>query len=391
MKNHILFIAAALLTHTAMNAQVLGNATTTYSNISGDATLMNCSAANILTTSSGSAANYTWSGNVAQGGSQNINLQQGANAQYYNPYTGRYENTPTGGNPTGNEKAQAPLPFDNTVIFDADVMINMQATSYTAIFSVTDFGKTVAGADSALNSRIDKFTASMKKDGIKEGEIHIDFISMLPIYEVLAENKVFSNVATEKPAGFKIKKNIHVLFYKHTQLDRIISEAAQSEIYDLVKVDYNLNNIEAAYDTLRKVAASIIAMKRATYALMGMQTKMTTMAEGYDSKYPSERYEAYTAYLQGMSGQNLQQKNPNLEVRAAEKEQTVFYNKVPYKQFDRVLNADLAEPGVQFYYKLRIKCVVMVAPEETKPAPNKPGSTVKVPATTGPQPAIKNY
>jgi hypothetical protein len=299
-----------------------------------------------VTATGGSAYAYQWSANSNLNG---INFA-GQTKQYYNPYTGKYEDTPN----NGGTQAQAALPYDNSVIFDADVMINMQASSYTAIFSVTDFGKTVIQADSAMSSRLNIFMNAMIKDSIIKENIHVDFISMLPMYEVEPQNKVFSNIATEVPAGFKIKKNVHVMFFDHTKLDQIITHAAKASIYDLVKVDYNVNDIQAAYDTLRKIAVEVIDMKRNTYEMMGFETTIMAMAEGYDSKYPEERYESYTAYLQGNS-YNLPQ-NPNQTVHTAEKEQTVFYNKVPYKQFDRVLNADLAEPGVQFYYKLRVKC-----------------------------------
>jgi hypothetical protein len=108
-------------------------------------------------------------------------------------------------------------------------------------------------------------------------------------------------VATEKPVGFKIKKNVHVMFYDHRKLDLIITDAAKAGIYDLVKVDYNVRDIEAAYDTLRKVAAQVIQMKRNTYLDLGFATTILTLAEGYDSKYPEERYETYTAYVQGLT------------------------------------------------------------------------------------------
>jgi len=336
-----------------------------------------CSGGNVtLTGNASNGSNYSWNNN-----SQGVNFAA-QTKQYYNPYTGKYEDAPGGGN--GNPQAQAALPYDNSVIFDADVMINIEASSYTAIFSVTDFGKTVIAADSAMSARLKIFTDALLKDSIAAGDIHIDFISMLPVYEVEPQNKVFSNIATEVPAGFKIKKNVHVLFFDHTKLDQIITHAAKASIYDLVKVDYNVNDIQAAYDTLRKIAVQVIDMKRNTYEMMGFQTTIIAMAEGYDSKYPEERYESYTAYLQGNSYNN-QSQNPNQTVQTVEKEQTVFYNKVPYKQFDRVLNADLAEPGVQFYYKLRVKCK-MEHIDETKDA--KPGVAGAKP--NGAQPAKTN-
>lgn len=315
----------------------------------------------------------------------------GQQREYYNPYTGKYESAPPS---ASGQTASAALPYDNSVVFDADVMINIKASSYTAIFSVTDFGTTVLQADSAMSARLKIFLGRLKSDSIRESDIHVDFITMLPVYEVLPENKVFSNIATEKPAGFKIKKNVHVLFYDHRRLDQIVSDAAHAGIYDLVKVDYNVNQIEAAYDTLRKVASNVIAMKRATYEKMGFSTTILMMAEGYDSKYPEERYASYTAYIQGVSAENIEKQNPNIQVRAAEKEQTIFYNKVPYKQFDKVLNPDMSEPGVQFYYKMRVKCKMEPIKDEsqkqaTASATKAPAGTYRPPSGSGTQPAHK--
>lgn len=387
MKN-ILLLSAACAVSLNLFSQAMGNAASQNNgNANGDVfissvgsmpTLCNGNATTTNLTGNATAnagSNYSWSN------SQNINFAS-QTKQYYNPYTGKYEDAPNNG---GNTQAQAALPYDNSVIFDADVMINMKASSYTAIFSVTDFGKTVIQADSAMSARLKVFTDAMLKDSILAENIHIDFISMLPVYEVEAQNKVFSNIATEVPAGFKIKKNVHVMFFDHTKLDQIITHAAKASIYDLVKVDYNVNDIQAAYDTLRKIAVEVIDMKRNTYAMMGFETTIMAMAEGYDSKYPEERYESYTAYLQGNSYSRPQ--SPNTTVQTAEKEQTVFYNKVPYKQFDRVLNADLAEPGVQFYYKLRVKCK-MEHIEENKKDPK--AATAGASKAPGAQPARTN-
>lgn len=378
-----------LMAQASGNAVSAHNQTPTIAIDQGAMAPVNLCSGNATTfTASGSAASYTWANN-----SQNVNF--GAQTRtYYNPYTGKYEDTPN----QGNDQAQAALPYDNSVVFDADVMINMEASSYTAIFSVTDFGKTVISADSAMSARLKLFTDALKKDSIATSDIHIDFITMLPVYEVEPQNKVFSNLATEVPAGFKIKKNVHVLFYNHTKLDNIITHAAKASIYDLVKVDYNVNDIQAAYDTLRKIAVQVIDMKRNTYAMMGFETTIMTMAEGYDSKYPEERYESFTAYLEGQSFVN-QQQGSNLQVKTAEKEQTVFYNKVPYKTFDRVLNADLAEPGVQFYYKLRVKCKMEHVEEEpvpaagVKPSPKVVGQQPAKPGTGGntPPPPAGTY
>lgn len=287
-------------------------------------------------------------------------------SSYYNPYTKSYESF------TPKQLAvnvDAPLPTDNSLLLEAIVLINMKATSYTAIFSVTQDGKSVSAADSLMNLRLEQFIAGMKKLGIETKDVHVDYINMLPLYEVQQGEKSTGDklvgrepAAGEFTAGFKLKKNVHIMFRDHRLLDEIVTLASKSDIYDLVKVDYNVNNIEAAYDSLRNAAVSVIAKKRDVYGRMGMETQIIAMGEGYDCRYPAERYETYTAYLEGLSRQQLQQEKPAVKIKDAEKEETVFYNKIPYKQFDRVINADIAEPAVQFYYKLRVRCSIVPKP-----------------------------
>jgi hypothetical protein len=72
---------------------------------------------------------------ICTGGTTGVISASGANAyfwspsgqthEYYNPYTGKYESAPS----SGNEQASAALPYDNSVIFDTDVMINVKASA----------------------------------------------------------------------------------------------------------------------------------------------------------------------------------------------------------------------------------------------------------------------
>lgn len=256
-------------------------------------------------------------------------------------------------------------PKQNSIVLEADVMINVQASSYVAIFAVTQDGKDVASTDSAMNSRLDIFNEGLKEVGISMDNVHVDFISLIPKYEVeFVINKKLSNNANEVNSGFRMKKNIHVIFDKHEYLDKIITSAAKAEIYDVVKVDYNVDNIKAAYDTLRVHAKKIIDMKREIYHNMGLETKVLNLSEGYDVSYPIQRYDGYTAYHTGNSYERAAQDNPNVQIREKEKVETIFYNKIPYNQFDMVLNADNVEPMVQFYYKLKVRYEVQPIPEK---------------------------
>jgi uncharacterized protein YggE len=255
-------------------------------------------------------------------------------------------------------------PNNNSVVLEADVLINVKATSYVAIFAVNQEGRNVSATDSGMNARLETFMSGLTKIGIPTENVHVDFICLIPSYGIEVVNKKLSNNAHEVPTGFQMKKNIHVIFENHQDLDDIITSAAGAEIYDVVKVDYNIDNIKAAYDTLRVEATKIIANKRGIYHNMGLDTKVVNMNEGYSVSYPIERYDGYVAYYADNSEEQAVNDNPNLNIRRSNKVETIFYNKIAYNQFDMVLNANSVEPMVQFYYKLKVRYVVSPKPEK---------------------------
>lgn len=268
--------------------------------------------------------------------------------------------------PRASKNIRVSEPNQSGIVLEADVMINIQASSYVVIFSATQNGPTAKEADSLMNHRIQTLMNGISTLEIPSEQIHVDAISMVPVYDVEFVNKTFSNTANEVPTGFQIKKNIHVIFTDHRALDQIITAAARAEIYDIVKVDYNVDNINAAYDTLRKVAISIIEKNRELYTDLGLQTTVVNLADGKSCTYPAERYASYTAYQSGSSMQTAEKKNPNVEIKQVEKIETIYYDKIPYNQFDMVLNADMVEPAIQFFYKLKVR--YLVSPIELTPS-----------------------
>lgn len=271
------------------------------------------------------------------------------------------------------------MELSNSVVLAASVMMNVKATSYLAIFSTIQHGERITQTDSLLNKRIDAFVAKLKTMGISEKDINLDFISLVPTYNVEVGNKIFSTTANEVPTGFEMKKNVHVLFANHSLLDKIITSAAQSEIYDLVKVDYNVNRIGAAYDTLRIAARKVIEQKRKMYLQIGLDASPINLTEGYNSTYPSERYTSYTAYRTGVSKSDAKKiAKAGVAVDEENKNTTVYYDMIPYNQFDMVLNPDNAEPAVQFCYTLKVRYEISPKEMERTSSVIKPILTSKI-------------
>jgi len=242
----------------------------------------------------------------------------------------------------------------NVLVLEVNAMMNMKADSYLAIFNVTQLGQSAEEADSLMNERVARFTGRVKKQGVKESDVFTDMLSFIPVYEIETTRKLFSKTYQEVPAGFEIQKNIHVKFTDARVLDKLVTAAAMEEIYDLVKVDFFVAKQSSCYDTLRMFTTKLLQQKLENFAKLGLKVEEShrTAAEKNGAYFPLDRYTAY----QSRSQSSLNSRRKGQLVNDIRKTNTLFYNKVPYGNFDIVLHADITEPPVQYTYNLTMQC-----------------------------------
>lgn len=245
----------------------------------------------------------------------------------------------------------------------ADVMMNARADSYVAILSITQTGETITETDSLMDLRLNTFFKGLAKVGIPIENTHVDFISLLPSYQFVETEKRYTKTLNEMPSGFEMKKNVHIRFIEHDRINDIISSAAKSEIYDLVKVDYNIADMESIYSEMSKKAEEVIKKKLEVYERLGFHLTAQNFGINRGSVYPMERYAYYSAFKSGTPKPSKTYKpgerDKTVLVNYTEKEKTVYYEKVPYNQFDLVMNAETTEPTIQVYLSMSVNYTVM--------------------------------
>ncbi|HET9136486.1 MAG TPA: SIMPL domain-containing protein [Candidatus Kapabacteria bacterium] len=282
----------------------------------------------------------------AQGGNE---VRDAGNA-YYNGYQNSYQSL--------IPRTVTQFVNDTIMLVTITGLYNAKADNYTSTFALTQYGSTVDSATMFITERLKKFTDQLKKLGIKTADISIDEISQVPVYSYSVDKKLFSSTYNEIPTGYEIKKNIIVGYSDANLMDDIMTAAAKSEIYDIVKVDYNVNDIALKYSQLRKDCLKQIKEKVEDFAAMGLkfQPLQQTFTEASGAHYPLERYTQYTAFNNSQVQATAVEKGAH--VNSAAKSTTYYYNKVPYNQFDVVINPNMVEPGVQFTYSVSIKYVM---------------------------------
>jgi uncharacterized protein YggE len=282
-----------------------------------------------------------------------LHAQVGGNA-IYAPAINQRPAPATGDLATTEPRGSVPVAF-----IEANVLLNLKADAYRAVFALAQEGPTLADANEKMSKQASAFTAALKALGVKPSDIYVDFVSQNRIYDF----DVQETVAREKSAGFEVKKNVVVRYHDAALLDQLLVAAAQSSIFDLVRVDYLVTDMAAARARLLEEASKVIKNKEAAYQrLLDVKIRRTWVSqEKYNANFPSDMYKSYTAFESG----NLE--NYNLRVVRNRKTSTFYYSPLDPADFDAVLNPAGLEPLVHLTLDLKVRYVP--APDASGPAP----------------------
>lgn len=262
-------------------------------------------------------------------------------------------NSPINENYYSSNRSYNSFAGENILLLNINALSNQKAKEYVAIFNVTQIGATAEEADRLLNERVMAFVNAAKQIGLSKEAIYTDMVSFLPRYEIVAAKKTFSKKTfTEVPKGFILQKNLHIRYTQPEVLDLLISAAAKSEIYEIVKVDYTVENPNEIYQELRTRSFDYLNQVISSYKKVGINLdsayKITT--EDAFATYPSSRYNSYKSFTT-FSIESLK----NSPITEAEKTTTSYYNAVPPDAYDIVINPTILEPAVQYTFSVKVK------------------------------------
>ncbi len=282
--------------------------------------------------------------------SQNILFAQQCGNYLYNTNQ-LLQNTSRG--PASN----APIQNNNEFTIIVNGLMNLVADDYTAIFNIVQVGETIEATDQMMANRISVFKHRLALSGFDTNEVRIDMISFVPRFDIQTETKLFSKTYNEVPAGYEMQKNISVHFKKSAMMDGIMTAATYAEIYDIVKVDYFVSNLQQQLDSLRLKCLQEVKAKVKSYEKLGFKfdTLRKIMSDNFSTIYPQTRYFNYQAFSRP-SLNAAKKKNSSLPlVNEAPKTTSKFYSQLSYDLYDLVINPVVTEPVVQLSYSVSVK------------------------------------
>jgi hypothetical protein len=212
-----------------------------------------------------------------------------------------------------------------------------------------------------MNDKINAVKAVLKAQGF-QGKFATDMISFVPQYEIEVTKKLFSKTYTEVPVGFELQQNLLISYKNDADFEKILTACASNEIFNLVKVDYYVENLQAKYDELQKKILEEVTKKKELYKALGfdMTTYDVRMADHKYYHMPKDFYKSYQA-SENISAQALKQKKGITEVR---KPQSYYYDAISYDGYDIVINPAITKPVIQLGMDLSL----MYVPKPEKPA-----------------------
>lgn len=273
-------------------------------------------------------------------------------------------------------RMMAQIRGDNDLEIRIRGLSNCTADSYLAIFTLAQVGKNQEETDRLMSQRISAVREGLKASELK-ADLFIDMISFLPIYEMEESKKLFSkSTYHEIPRGFELKKNLHFQYRDPAVLDQLVTLCASQDIYDLVRVDYFIDDVEAKKRALIAKADEHIQKKLERYAnMMNLDLSDYTrkMAEAFAMYYPIEQYRSYTTY----QSNSLNKSISTGETKTTQQTVAQFFLPRMSKEYDYVINNTMLEPVIQIEYELVIR-LTPKPKEVAPPPPPAPKEVVKI-------------
>lgn len=236
---------------------------------------------------------------------------------------------------------------------EATVLMNIKADEFVASFGVQGDGQTSQQSEQAVDSKTDALKSKLSAIGINE--TFVDFINQVPYYEYDSSGKT----ATEKLKGYKTAKNILIRFKDRNALRQITNFANSVGIYDLIKIDFVVNDFSGIKTKMLTEATKIIKSKEQTYSSLGVSLKAVgVVAEKFNTYSPDQLYQDYTAYESG-NAQGYKR------VVQKSKASTAYYAGFDGKDFDLTINPATLEPNLQAVMYLKVKYLPTIFPPKT--------------------------
>jgi uncharacterized protein YggE len=235
---------------------------------------------------------------------------------------------------------------------EAYILFNATPDEFVAVFGAAQEAPTAVESNQKVNTQIEKFLSAAEKLGITRGNTFVDFITQNRVYNFSAPSE---GAIRESLAGFETKKTVAVRYKDRPMLEKLLGAAAQAAIFDLIKVDYVINDMGKIRNRLFEEGTRLVKQKEENYVRsLGMTMRRQALVqETYETFYPGELYQTYSAFESGAVDPYYGTGQGSRVIRER-KSSTSYLEPLDRSAFDAVINPVGIEPLVQCTLYLRV-------------------------------------
>jgi uncharacterized protein YggE len=276
--------------------------------------------------------------------------QIGGNQLYgnSNQSQNRYQNR----NPTEKKSI---FSTESALVVNAMVLLNKEADYYSITIGVSQEAKTVSECIDQINRRINNSIKGFGQIGVKNEDIALDFISETKMYD----HKIEGKEITEILVGYEVKKNIILRTKDLGAIEKIINICSKQEIYDIIKVDYFNDDVEAINEQLFKQAMAIIKSKKERFvnnSSIKLSSKHRIVSDNFRTFYPKNLYKKYSeAFETSTVSTNYSNYNSTYIRKDIRKSSTYYYDGIEYEiSVDKTIDEVSPTVGIQYVMEIQM-------------------------------------
>lgn len=279
----------------------------------------------------------------AQIGGNQLYQIQNQNNSYQNPVLNANQ---------GNSKVRM---NQDRMVFEVNILNNVKADSYVVTLGLNQESHSVETCNSAINQRVSTFKSEIKKLGIKENDIYVDFVSQTKIYGYQTSTQGGNVNIQQKDEGFEIKKNIIFKLNDILLFDRILEIASKSEIHNIINVEYYVANQDLAYENMLDEALKVTNNRKKLLKVSDSKWEEPIYEISFNAIQPGNQYKKFQAFeTSDISYSNYYNSNKVIVRQEQRKSNTFFYDGIDTSTFDKVMNADTAIVGLQYVMTVKV-------------------------------------
>ncbi len=152
----------------------------------------------------------------------------------------------------------------NYITVTGSAVVRVEPEELRVVMAVMNEADTSIECQDQNQATVNAVRNAWKTLGIKDSKIVEDFISMLPRYEWVFEEKFGRQVAVQKLAGYRIQTNLHVAVKNEAEALKAVNLAFKQGVNDIVTFDYWSSKTDAAKRDARKKAIEAAKEKSET-------------------------------------------------------------------------------------------------------------------------------